>query len=146
MTCLSFLKSEDLPDHTFAEKAPCRTNGEQCQGMFYPDAFVVGPILTKRCISIHRRILRHTKYELWTRQIKIIGERKPEKKYPIKVIQSATRKWLRDSLSESAHVPIHRYCTLFPLITLLAALLSVFVGTFFPQSWRARALCHWPPV
>ena len=52
--------------------------------MLYPDAFVVGPILTKRCISIHRRILRHTKYELWTRQIKIIGERKPEKKKPYK--------------------------------------------------------------
>ena len=48
--------------------------------MLYPDAFAVGTILTKRRISIHRRILRHTKYELWTRQIKIVGGRKSEKK------------------------------------------------------------------
>ena len=57
-------------------------------------------------------------------------------KYPIKVIQTATRAQLRDYLSEPAHVSIHTYCTLFLLTNtylqhLLAALPSIFVEILF---------------
>ena len=52
------------------------------------------------------------------------------RKQPIKVIQTATRAWLRDPPSESACVSIPKHCTLFLLINaLLTSLLSVFVGT-----------------
>ena len=47
--------------------------GKWCQGMFYPNAFSVESTLAKRCVHTHGRILRYTKYGLWTRQIKRIG-------------------------------------------------------------------------
>ena len=37
---------------------------------------VVGSILAKRCVRKHGRVLWCTKYGLWTRQIKMIGQRK----------------------------------------------------------------------
>ena len=55
-----------------------------------------------------------------------------QKKRSIKEIQTTTRAQLRESPSESAHVPIHTCCTLFLSInTLLASLLSVFVDILF---------------
>ena len=63
------------------------------------------------------------------------GQRKPGRNAPIKVIQSATRVRLRDSLSESAHVSIYlhvMYFFFFPLNTsLFHARLSVFVRILF---------------
>ena len=61
-----FLKLGDLSDHTHPEKAPCRPKGEKCQGTLYPDASLIGSILAKRCVHTHGRILRNTKYGLWT--------------------------------------------------------------------------------
>ena len=59
----------------------------------------------------------------------LVSSRETWKKHLIKVLQTATRAQLRYSLSESAHVPIHTYCTLFLLINnVLASLLSIFVG------------------
>ena len=44
----------------------------------------------------------------------MIGQRKPGKKYSIKVIQTAITAQLRDSPSESACVSIYTYYTFFP--------------------------------
>ena len=55
-----------------------------------------------------------------------------QKKCTIKETQTTKRAQLRESPSESAHVPVHTCCTLFlPIHALLASLLSVFVGTLF---------------
>ena len=48
----------------------------------YSDAFSLKSILTKRCVCTHWRILRYAKYELRTRQIKMIGQRKPRRNAP----------------------------------------------------------------
>ena len=64
-----------------------------------------------------------------------------QKKHPIKIIQTTTRLRLRDSPSESAHVSIHTYCTLFLQInTLLALLLSSLVGILFCKAEGPRPL------
>ena len=80
--CFSFSKSGDLPNHTYAEKAPWRWKGEWCQGMSYPDTFLVKSILANRRMRTHGRILGWTKYGLWTRQIKMIGQRKTRRNAP----------------------------------------------------------------
>ena len=64
--------------HTYT-KAPWRSKGEQCTGMFYPHTFGVESILSKRCMHRHGRILRYTKYGLWARQIKMTDQRKTER-------------------------------------------------------------------
>ena len=61
-------------------KGSLETKLESNQGMFYPEAFSVGSILAKRCTWI----LRYTKYGLQTRQIIMIGQRKPERNAPYK--------------------------------------------------------------
>ena len=53
--------------------------------------------------KIYVRTLRCTKYGLWSRQIKVTGQRKSQKKCPIKVTQTTTRAqlclWVHPSLS-----------------------------------------------
>lgn len=70
--------------------------------------------LGKRRVHPHGRLLRYTK--CGSRQIKMTGQSKLGKKWPIKVIQTDSRMCLRDSLSPSklTHVSIHTYCILFP--------------------------------
>ena len=92
-------------------RSSLEANGKSCQGMFYLDAFLVRSILTKRYTYKHGRILRYTTYGLWTRQIRITGQRKPRR---------ITHK------SNSAWVYIHTYCTLFLRVN-TCSLLSVFV-------------------
>ena len=57
------LSQETLQPHRH-RKDSLETKGEPCQGMFYPDTFSVKSILVKRCMCIHRRVLRYTKYGL----------------------------------------------------------------------------------
>ena len=44
------------------QKGSLEAKGELWQVMFYPDAFSVKPILAKRHVGTHGRILRYTKY------------------------------------------------------------------------------------
>ena len=64
----------------------------------------------------HGRILRCTRYGLWTRQIRMTGQRKPRRNAPHRsnsnCHEGATQQ-LRDSPSESAHVSSHTYCNPF---------------------------------
>ena len=69
------LEKDDLLDYTCAERLLGGQRGV-CQGMFYPDAFLVKSILAKRRVHSHGRNLRYMKYGLWTRKIKKIGQRK----------------------------------------------------------------------
>ena len=79
-----FLVTEvgDLPNHTCAEKAPWRPKREQCQGMVYLGTFSVGCVLAKSCVCTYARILGYTKYGLWTRWIRMTGQRKPRRNAP----------------------------------------------------------------
>ena len=73
-------------------------------------------------------------YEIWTVNQANQNDwpKENQKIHPIKIIQTTTRVQLRDSPSESAHVSIHTYYTLFLQInTLLASLLSSLVGILF---------------
>ena len=70
------LKVRRAPQAHTRTKAPWRAKGEQCQGMLYPHAFAVEPILSKRRTHRHGRILRYTKYGLWARQTKMTDQRK----------------------------------------------------------------------
>ena len=71
-------KVRRTPQPHVHRKAPWRSKGEWYQGMPYPQAFAVESILVKRFVHTCGRILSYTKYWLWTRQIKMIGQRKPE--------------------------------------------------------------------
>ena len=51
-----------------------------------PQAFAVGSILAKTCMCTHGTILRYVKYGLWTRQIKMISQRKTRRNAPYKWI------------------------------------------------------------
>ena len=140
------------PDHIFLvldirrplwahihSKGPLEAKGELCQGVFYPDPFLLKYILAKRCVYTHERILRYIKYGLWSRQIKRLAKGNQES--PIKIIQTATWAWLKDAPSESAPGSIHMYCTLFPPNKYSAWFATFhFYGNFLLQSWRARAL------
>ena len=64
---------KDLTDLTCAEK---HLGCQRGVIMFYPDSFSVKSILANRCMYTHGRKLRYTKYGLWTRQIKMTGQRK----------------------------------------------------------------------
>ena len=72
-------------------------------------------------------------YQIWTvnKANKNYWPKETQKKCPVKIIQSAMISATL-SLSESAPVSIHTYCTLFLLTnTSLASLLSVFVEILF---------------
>ena len=58
------------------KKCSLEAKGELCQVMFHPYAFVRDSILAKRCVCTLERILRYTTYALWTKQIRMIGQRK----------------------------------------------------------------------
>ena len=75
------------------------------------EASLVESILAKRCVYTHSRMLGCSKYELWSRQIKRIGQRKP-RSAPIEVIQTTMRVQLSNSPSQPAHVSVHTCCTL----------------------------------
>ena len=102
----------------------------------YLKAPSVESTLAERCMCTRGRILKYTKCRLWTRRIKMTGQRKP-KKCPLKVIQITMRTWLWDS--ESIHVSTY-FSFFFLINTLLVSLLSICVGILFLQSQRARAL------
>ena len=74
--------SEEASRNTYVQKGSLEVKAESCQLMFYPEAFLIKSILAKRHVHTHGRILRCTKYGLWTRQIKMIGQRKPGKHTP----------------------------------------------------------------
>ena len=100
-------------------------------------------ILAKKWVFTHGRILRSTKYGLWTKQVKVIGQRNPGpiEECPMKVIQT-TRVWLSDSPSESAHLSIHTYC-IFSLNKCSTCFTTFHLcGNSFLQCWRAQALVN----
>ena len=145
-------EAEPWPDHTFLildirrspwahmhRKGPLEAKGELCQGIFYPDPFLLKYILAKRCVHAHEKILRYTKYGLWTRQIKRLA--KGNQEYPIKIIQTATRAWLKETPSKSAPGFIHVYYALFPpnKHSIWFATFHLY-GNSLLQSWRVRAL------
>ena len=75
-------------------------------------------------------------YQIWTVNQANQNDwlKETQKKHPIKVIQTASRVRLRDS-PLVPHVSIHTHCALFLLMnTLLALLLSVFVGILFHKA------------
>ena len=94
-------------------------------------------ILVKWCMHTHGRILRYTKYGLWTSQTKWLAKGNPEE------MPHTSNKlpWGCDSvtLSESACLSIHMYCTIF-LLRNTCSLLSFFVRILFLKSRRARGL------
>ena len=141
-TYFSFLKSR-----THTQKASLEVKGEWCKGMLYPQASLVELILAKRCMRTHERILRYTKYGLWPRQIKVIGQMKSER--------NALQMWFKQpwgrnsrtlSLFKSAHVSICVYWT-FPFLinNFLDSLLFVFMGIIFCKV-KGPGPCQWPLV
>ena len=99
----------------------------------YSDAFSLKSILTKSCVCTRWRILRYTKYGPWTRQIKMIGQRKPRRNAPYKWFKLP---WRQESLCPCVYPhPLYSfppnkhfsYFTTFPLY-----------GNSFLQSQRAR--------
>ena len=108
------------------KRLPEGQRGLMPRDVLHPYASSVKSIWAKSCVCTHGRILRYTKYELWTRQIRNDWPKETQKKYPIKVIQTT-----RSSETLSPWVCLcvysHVLYSFFPLNTLLASLLSVFV-------------------
>ena len=106
--------------------------------MFYPDAFSVGSIFAKRCVRTEGRILRYTKHGLWTRQIKMMGQRKSG--------GSAPHKWFKlPRRSNSGTIPLSPPMC-FSTCTVLLLGINICFTTFhicgksFLQNWRTRVL------
>ena len=95
-------------------------------------------ILAKRCVRIHGRILRYTKYGLWTRQIKVIGQRNPEEMPHISDL----------NYHEGRTLWVRRLCVYPRVLYSFFLLINTFTcfttfrlcGNSFLQSRRARAL------
>lgn len=89
-------------------------------------------------LGIHGRILRCTKYALWTREIKMIFQRKPEE-----IAHRSNSDSASDSLSPWVHpctfFVLHFFSPSWLILSLLHYCLYLW-GFFFVQSWRARAL------
>ena len=79
ITYLLFLKSGDLPNHMCTERLLADQRAVMSRSVSYPYSFLVKFILAKRCMHKYGRILRYTKWGLWTRQIKMIDQRKPRR-------------------------------------------------------------------
>ena len=87
-------------------------------------------------------------YQMWTQSQANQNDWPKEtwKKWPIKVIQNATRVWLSNSLSEPTHVSIYTYCTCsFLLINTLFHYFHL-LWEFFSAKPKSQGLCHWPLV
>ena len=123
-----------LTAHT--QKSSLEVEGELCQEMFYPYAFLVESILAKRWVNAQGMSWDLPNMDCELGKSKWLAKGKQEERLH-KVIQTAMSTWLSHSLSlslsEPASVSIHMYCTLFFLLinTLLASLLSIFVGILF---------------
>ena len=139
--CISHSQSWETSLTTHAQKSSLEVKGELCQGMFYPYTFPVESTLAKRWVNTPGNVLRFTKYGP---QTKMIGQRKARRKAPQNNSNGHEHMTEPLSLSEPASVSIHIYCTLFFLLinTLLASLLSVFVGILFsiPEGPRPLSL------
>ena len=92
------LQAKRPPWPHIRKKGSLESIAEFCQGIFYPDAFSVGSILTD--MRVHRWEEPEI-YQIWTVNQANQNDWSNEnwKKYPIKVIQTATRVWFSDSLS-----------------------------------------------
>ena len=132
-TCFSFPKSGDLLDHTSAESF---LGGQR--GVMLIKARLLRCLFGK--IHLGQEMLIHIWeepeiYQIWTVNQAYQNDWPKEtwKKYPIKIIQTAIRMLLSNSLLEPACVSIHTYCILFFLLinTLLASLISIFVEILF---------------
>ena len=108
------LKVRRSPQPHTCRKTPWKPKKSYVKRCSLPICVSGKSISAERCVHTHGRILRYIKYGLQTRQAKMIGQRKPGKKYSIKVIQTAITAQLRDSPSESACVSIYTYYTFFP--------------------------------
>ena len=100
----------------------------------YLKAPSVESTLPEKCMCTHGRILKYTKCRLWTRRIKITGQRK-QKKCSLKVIQITMRTWLWDS--ESIHVS-----TYFSFFFLINTCFTIFhlCGNTFPAKPKSQGL------
>ena len=96
-------------------------------------------ILVKWCMHTHGRILRYTKYRLWTRKIKMIGQKKAGRNAPCKWFKLPRE---HDSLTESTRVSSHTYSTFFPPKKHFTCFTTFPLcgNFFFVQSWKASAL------
>ena len=94
--------------------------------------------LAKRCMWTHGRILRYTKYGLWTRQVIMIGQRKLGRNED--VTDSATQGL---SLWVCPCVSTHTVLFFFLINTLLASLLIIFEEILFCKA-EIPGPCHWP--
>ena len=104
----------------------------------YSDAFSLKSILTKSCVCTRWRILRYTKHGLWTRQIKMMGQRKSG--------GSAPHKWFKlPRRSNSGTIPLSPPMC-FSTCTVLLLGINICFTTFhicgksFLQNWRTRVL------
>ena len=121
-------------------KGSLEDKGELCQRLFYPDAFPVKSILAKRCMLTHGRFLKYTKYGLWNRLIKMIGQRKSGRNalyYKSNSNCQEGEDLVTLSLSRILPVvlsffPLNKYPTCFTILFLC--------GNSFLQSWRPGPL------
>ena len=103
----------------------------------------VGCHFLLQCMKVkcERRILRYIKYGLWTRQIKMIGQRRMEEmphKYDSNCHEVMTQQL---SLPESGYVSIHTYCTLVPLNKYFTCFTTFHIcRNSFLQGWRPGPL------
>ena len=132
-------KQGELLDHTCTEKFLGSQKREWCQS--YPKLTLLESILAERRMHTCGRILKYTKYELWTRQTTTIGQRKPRK--------NVLQKWFKSPwgcASLWAHSCVYpQVLDSFPPNKHFVSLLSFFVGILFYKAEKPGP-CHWPLV
>ena len=107
-------------------------------------AFWVESIFAKSRVSTHERILRCTKYGLWTRQMKMIGQRKLGRNAPWKQFKPPQVRAQRLSLRVSPCVYSHVLFFFLLINTLLASVKKKKKnGEIFTSIIHMTTLCHY---
>ena len=144
-TYVSFSKSGTSAT-TYAQKASLEVKEEWCQEMLYPQSFAVESIFTKMCMCTQERSLRYTKYGLCTRQIKMIGQRKPERNAPYKLFKLPQR---CDLGTLVLSLPVYlSTCTISSSLLINTSILHCFsyLWKYFSAKSKVQGPCHWPLV
>ena len=97
------------------------------------------------CAHTQRKILRYTKYGLWTGQLQMTGQRKP-RKMPLKRHSDCPESVTQGLSSESAHVSIYTYCTSPPPPAFYLLYCFLPLWKFFSVKPKGQGPLHWPLV
>ena len=127
------LKVRRSPQPHICRKTPWKPKKSYVKRCSLPICLSGKSISAERCVHTHGRILRKTNIDSEPGKARWLAKRKPGRNAPYNW-ETTTKV----QLSESSHVSLHMYHTLFFLINTLLVL------CFCKQKGQGLVTCHWP--